>query len=198
LTTLPARADNPATANRKLVWTGGLALEVENVTNAAARAAQAVEKMGGYVESQAVDDNDHAALSLRVPAARLATAICDLSSLGTVRTARVSSRDVSEEYVDTEARMKNAKALRDRLQELLGKATNVTEILSVERELSRLQAEIESAEARIRVLGAQVELASLQLDLHRRTPPAQSRIYGPLGLLWHGLTWFVEKLFVIR
>ena len=192
-------AQSAGQAQRKLIWTGELRLDVDAISNAVQQAAALVEKAKGYVQAQSVDD-DNAQLTVRVPAEALSTTLSALGALGSATVVRVSSSDITEQYVDTESRMKTARALRDRLQGLLDRATNVTEVLSVERELARVQAEIEATEARLRAMAGQVELATLEVYLQRRTPPAEVRrtIYGPIGLVVKGLGWVLEKLWIIR
>lgn len=186
-------------AQRKLIWTGELRLDVETVSNAVQQAARLVEQARGYIQAQSVDD-DSAQLTVRVPADALSPTLSALGTLGSATVVRVSSSDITEQYVDIESRMKTARALRDRLQGLLERATNVTEVLVVERELARVQAEIEASEARLRSLAGQVDLATLEVYLQRRTPHAEDRrtIYGPVGLLVKGLGWVLEKLWIIR
>jgi hypothetical protein len=176
-----------------------LRLDVDILSNTVQRAAHLVEQAKGYIQAQRVDD-DNAHLTVRVPAGALSPTISALSALGSATVVRVSSSDITEQYVDTESRMKTARALRDRLQGLLDRATNVTEVLSVERELARVQAEIEASEARLRAMAGQVDLATLEVYLQRRTPPAEEArtIYGPVGLVVKGLGWVLEKLWIIR
>lgn len=82
--------------------------------------------------------------------------------------------------------------LRDRLTQLLEKAADVKDVLAIETELNRVQADIDSMEGRIKSLKGQVEYATVTLSLERKP------ILGPLGYLFKGLWWGVEKLFVIR
>ena len=187
-----AKAEAQLAAERKFIWTAGLSVEVGTVAPAAARAAELTTQAGGYVETQSFDKERSASLRLRVPAAALKNTVAALENLGKVTSRHVNARDVTEQYVDIEARLKNMAALRDRLKELLGKATDVKDVLALETELNRVQSDLDSLEARMRVLKGQVELATIDLTLDRRP------IYGPLGYFFKGLWWGIEKLFVIR
>ena len=100
--------------------------------------------------------------------------------------------DVTEQYIDVEARLKNKIVLRDRLKQLLEKATTVKDILAIETELHRVQGDIDSMEGRIKSLKGQVDYTTVTISLKRKA------ILGPLGYLFKGLWWGVEKLFVIR
>src|SRR5690606_35284806 len=77
---------------------------------------------------------------------------------------------------DDEARLRNSIALRGRLQQLLDRANNVEEALAIEKELARIQAEIESMRARLDRMKSEVELATLSLTLERK------RVLGPLSV----------------
>ncbi|MBN2054820.1 DUF4349 domain-containing protein, partial [bacterium] len=122
----------------------------------------------------------------------LTTAMSSLASLGEVTGSGMSSEDVTEQYEDTNARLGTMTALRDRLRALLDKAQDVEDILAIEKELGRVQADIDAMQARLRTLEDQVDLASITISIKRR------RILGPLGYVFKGAWWVVEKLFVIR
>jgi hypothetical protein len=88
-------------------------------------------------------------------------------------------------------------ALRDSLKVLLEKAAEVKDVLAVETELNRVQGDIDSMEGRMKSLKGQADLATVELKLI--APEAEKKpIYGPLGYLFKGLWWGVEKLFIIR
>ena len=131
-------------------------------------------------------------MTLRVPTDALDSAVSSIESLGSVTHRSVSSEDVTEQYIDVEARLKNMIALRDRLRKLLEKATDVKAMLAVEKELSRVQADVDSLEGRFRALKKGVDLATIHLTIRR------TRILGPLGYFFKAVWWGVEKLFVIR
>ena len=188
----PATRRAEAGANRMLIHAALLTIEVGNVNDAARRAAELTEKAGGYVERRSDSTEKHAHLALRVPAKSWRTAVEALESLGTVTYRHLSSDDVAEQYIDTDARLKNQIALRDRLRQLLKQAKDVKDILAIEKELSRVQTDIDSMQGRLDSLKAQAKLARISLTLKRK------QILGPLGYLFQGICWVGEKLFVIR
>jgi hypothetical protein len=120
------------------------------------------------------------------------SAIGTMEALGTVYSRSVNGDDVTEKYIDVEARLKNKIALRDRLKQLLNKATEVKDILAIETELNRVQADIDSMEGIIKSLKGQVDFATVELSLERK------QILGPIGYVFKGLWWGVKKLFVLR
>lgn len=184
-----------AVRERMLAWKAFLSVEVADVTNAALRAVAFAEQNGGYLESRSDSSYGGTSLKLRIPANAFTNAMGALEALGAVQSRRVESEDVTEQYVDVEARLKNRIVLRDRLRKLLDQATEVKDVLAIETELNRVQGDVDSMEARIKALKGRVDYAVLDLDL-RQKPPA--KILGPLGYFFKGLFWTIEKLFVIR
>ena len=75
---------------------------------------------------------------------------------------------------------------------LLGKADDVSDVLAVEKELTRVQSEIESMQARFDRLKSEIELSVLTVTLERE------RILGPLGYIGYGVWWAFSKLFIVR
>jgi len=85
-----------------------------------------------------------------------------------------SGRDVTEEYIDLEARLRNLRRQEERLLEILDRAESVKDVLEVERELGRVRGEIERLEGRLRYLSNRVEFATITVELLEPEPIAQS------------------------
>lgn len=181
-----------ATPVRMLVWTASMKLEVKDVEEAARKADSAIRQAGGHVDDSNVNAPEKANLRIRVPAERLNATLDALALLGVEKYRSLSSQDVTESVIDMEARLRNAIALRDRLRALLDRAKDVKDVLDIERELVRVQSEIDSMDGRLKNLRSQVQYATVSLYLERK------RILGPLGYIGKGLMWVIEKLFVIQ
>ena len=91
--------------DRMLAWKASLSIEVADVTNAALRAVALAEQNGGYIESRSDSSYSGTALKLRLPAPAFTNAIGALEALGKVTSRRVENEDVTEQYVDVEARL---------------------------------------------------------------------------------------------
>jgi hypothetical protein len=103
---------------------------------------------------------------LRVPTGRFDGLLADIKKLAEVRSAHTMSDDVSEEYYDVEARIRNKQQEEARLLRLLDDRTaKLEEVLSVEREISRVRGEVEQWQARLRVLSNLTELATLTVRI---------------------------------
>lgn len=192
---LGARADQLGggeKAGRMLVWNANLSLEVSDVGASVDKAAAIAEQFKGYVEQKSGSGETSASLRLKIPAASFNDAVKAMRELGEVSYSRVSGEDVTEQYVDLQARLKNKVELRDRLRQLLQKATDIKDVISIEGELARIQTEIDGMEGRLKLLKGQVDYATIDVSFRRKP------ILGPLGLIFHGIWWGIEKLFVIR
>ncbi len=186
-----AMLEAPAETDRQIIRSAHLTLEVDNLDAARAAAEQDLVARQGYVE--AIHESEQSlTLQFRVPADELDDFLAKLHGLGKVKSASVNSQDVTEQHADLEVRLANNRKLRDRLQQLLDKATTVEEMLAVEKELARVQSEVESLQGRLDRLDSQIALSSVSLTLER------GRILGPLGWLGYGIYWAIEKLFIIR
>jgi len=186
-----------APADRMLAWSAEMTLAVTNLTNAASTIVGQVKQAGGYVEKNEVSYGV-GRLALRVPTATLESTMAALGGLGEVTSRSVAAEDLTDSYVDVDARLKSKQELRERLGGLLGRATNVTEMLAIETELNRVQADIESMTARLQTMQQQVAMATLAVTLHQKGEEPKKPIPGPLGLVIKSVAWVIEKLFWIR
>jgi len=167
---------------RMLIWKAFLTIEVSDV----------IKESKGYIESKSENTEISASLVIRIPSNGLNDILKKLESLGDVTHKTLSSEDVTEFCIDIEARLKNKRALCARMRELLKQATDVQDILAIEKELSRVQSDLDSMEGRLKALKGQVNFATINVTLRRE------EILGPLGYLFTGVWWLVEKLFVIQ
>lgn len=124
---------------------------------------------GGYVQSESSGRDDdgltHATLTLRIPAAAFDEVMNDVSSLGEVTSAQVSTSDVSAEYVDLESRLRHLQAEEAFYLSLIGEAKTVQEMISIREHLSSVQLEKERVQGRMNYLDRQVEFSTLTLSV---------------------------------
>jgi hypothetical protein len=104
--------------------------------------------------------------TLRVPADQLEATIADLRNLGRVDSESQSGQEVTEQYVDLEARLENARNTEQRLTDLLRSRTGkLSDVLAVETEISRVRGEIELMEAERKSLSTQVDFATINANV---------------------------------
>ena len=183
---------------RLRIQRASVSLEVEDVPRAITEIEAIARDADAFVESQSSSRDASAQLVLRVPTDRLESTLSRLAEVGEETRRSIEARDVTDEVGDLQARRTNLIALRDRLRSLLSRAKSVEDVLSVEKELTRLQTELDALDGRLTRLSNDVARARLEIQLSEKQPPEPKRILGPLGYLWVGTKWFVEKLFVIR
>jgi hypothetical protein len=146
-----------------------LSVSVENAAEAA-RAAEAVaDRYGGFVASSNVRDGDkgqEAAITVRVPHARLTDALRDLRAVGTKVTEETrSTQDVTEEFTDVESNIRNLRTTEAQLIALIERANRIEDVMSIQRELTNIRGQIERLEGRRRVLENRAELATIAMRL---------------------------------
>ena len=156
---------NPAgQQERKLIKTGSISLEVEQLASAEEAVLAWCQSFGGYVASS-FNHETNAAFTVRIPAAHFDAAMAAAGNLGRVRSRNVSTQDVSEQFYDLQTRLDTRKILRDRLQAYLAQAKNMEDLLHIERELNSTLTEIESMEGRMRRLSNQIDYSTITVDL---------------------------------
>jgi hypothetical protein len=162
---------NSDALQRKIIYTADVKLVVEEFNSIPSKVEKLVEDFEGYVAGSAVTGSPGIPRSgqwtIRVPVRRYGKFITAVQKLGEVRRVSSDSKDVSEEYYDLEARIRNKKKQEARLLELLADATGkLEEVLSVERELARVREEIERMEGRVRVLNDLTSLTTIELTIN--------------------------------
>ena len=156
---------NPAgQQERKLIKTGSISLEVEQLASAEEAVLEWCQSFGGYVASS-LNHETNAAFTVRIPAVHFDAAMAAAGNLGRVRSRNVSTQDVSEQFYDLQTRLDTRKILRDRLQAYLTQAANMEDLLGIERELNSTLTEIESMEGRMRRLSNQIDYSTITVDL---------------------------------
>jgi len=148
----------PAELAQMLVYLAELQIQVERTSFAENidRVVDIAVSMGGYVSQ-----HDNQRVQVRVPSARFREALRAIEKLGEVTSRKVQAKDVSEEYHDLAVRLKSLRATRDRLEQFLARAKNIAEVLQVEKELSRLNAEVDRIEGRMRFLASQAAFSTI-------------------------------------
>ncbi|HUX47881.1 MAG TPA: DUF4349 domain-containing protein [Dehalococcoidia bacterium] len=157
------------TEDRKIVKTGSMTLEVENITEAMDEVAEMADELNGYVVSSYKYEYERKVLgriTIRVPSEKFEESFTRLRQLAiTVPYETTTAKDVTEEYVDLEAQLSNLQAIESQYLVLMEKAENVEEMLMVQRELSKVRGEIEQIEGRMQYLEQTSETSLIEVDL---------------------------------
>lgn len=174
-------SENP---QRKVIYEATLQVSVANLDSAIRALADKAGEYGGYVANSNRDNTGEpprAYLTCRIPQNRYLDFLGFARSLGEPGNESVDSTDITEEFVDLEARLINRRAHEERLLAMLAEAKNVEELLAVERELSRVREDIEVLEGRLRYLGDKVDLAKVTISLRQEYGPTEVPAVKPVG-----------------
>jgi hypothetical protein len=156
---------------RRIIRRATLDLELADVEQGVARLTGVVESVGGFISSteSQMDQKGtaRATVTAYIPPAHFARVLGDLDGVGRVTRRSIGGQDVSEEFVDLEARLRNFERHEAQLLSFMGKAQKVQDLLSLENELARVRGEIERTAGRLRFLKARSDLATIQVALVR-------------------------------
>lgn len=152
---------------RDVIYTADLVIRVASIPKATAEATRSADDAGGFVFSQETNSSQ-TTLTLKVPTDRFDGVLAAVAGLGRELRRTVKAQDVTAEVVDVEGRLKTAQASADRLRSLLGEAKTAPEVVAVESELAKREADIESLQGRLRVLNDQVALATVSVRFTER------------------------------
>lgn len=154
---------NEFLAQRKLILTGYATIEVNTISNLDNQIEQWVKNFGGYISWS--DGNEKSFnVTVKIPSQKFYDAMNSARDFGTVKNYNINSTDVTDEYYDIDARIESKRILRDKLQGYLQQATNIKDIMEIERELNEVQSELESFEGRMKRLSNQIDFSEINLN----------------------------------
>ena len=170
-------APDPA-AGRKIVRTSSMEMVVQHPAEAAEKITSLAEGMGGYLVSADGGGQNATAgtLTIRVPAARFEGARAEIRKLGLrVESERVDAQDVSRQYVDQDANLRNLQAEEAGYLSILKQAHTVKDMLAVSERLSEVRGQIEQQQAEFNALSRQIETVALTISLRTE---AEAQVFG--------------------
>ncbi|MCX5744162.1 MAG: DUF4349 domain-containing protein [Proteobacteria bacterium] len=170
--TAAAPADSTMAIPEQLVIEGSLTVQVEDIGDLVPALHALVTSMHGRVITEVVSGAEtswSAELKLRVPPDKVEEVVAFLAKRGEIQDKRINATDVSKQMFDQELAIKNLRTTLDRLTALMGGANlNVTQVLEIEKEMTRVRGQIDQLEGDQRFLKDRVGLATLDVSLSRR------------------------------
>lgn len=159
--------------DRKVTKEGEISFETNDIEKAKLKIEKAILEFNGYISNDKVKDYSERyeqQLSVRVPADKFDSLLIRISeNADRIESKNITVTDVTEEYIDLDARLRTKKELELRYQELLKKASKVEEILSIETQMGIIREEIESVEGRFNYLKKKISLSVLSITFYERT-----------------------------
>ena len=228
---MPAEADKggelnqppaaPAELGRKIIRDGRVEMETLEFETTVNGLYQLVSDRGGFVESQSVRGGRYnysslrsASIVIRIPAEAFDEVMNALDALGTVVQSDSNGTDITDQYADTESRVRNLKIQETRILELIAKAEKLEEIVTLEARLSDLRYQIESYENSLRNYDRLLTFSRISLEIGEvqrvtEVKPVPKtlgeRVSQAFDYAWTGLVewsqdflvWLVESMFVL-
>lgn len=175
-----SQASQQVAVERKIIRDADIHLEVAAPAEGQRKLGTIAEAHGGFVvTSEARLQDNHSGdsqpaeivtVQLRVPSTHFEAALAEIRALGSrVRSVKQTGKDVTEEFIDLEARLRTQRALEAQFLEIMKRAQKVSDALEVQTQLAAVRTEIERVEGRRRFLENQAALSTINVTLQ---PPA--------------------------
>lgn len=161
---------NEFSIDRKLIKEGFITMEVKNLQNSRSEIKKLTTEFNAYISNESQSENEtrnEANFTIRIPFNSYEKVCEAIITKGVkIEVSNLTAVDITEEFIDIEARLKTKKALESRYLGLLSQTKNVSEIINIESELEKVRSDIESMENRIKLLGNQSSYSTLQLTIY--------------------------------
>ena len=155
--------------DKKIIKDGTLSINVETIDDSKKKLNTMVKKFNGYVSNETFSDengNSEYSIKIRVPSANFDSLLSAIESGNkNIVSKNISVRDVTEDYIDLETRLKDKKNYLQKYNDLLTRAKSVKDILAIEENTRVIEEEIESTEGKLRYLSDQITLSTLDVTL---------------------------------
>lgn len=174
----------------RIVKTASLSLRVQRgvFDDRFQQATLVAARYGGFVASSQSGRGKRrsGSLVIRVPADRFEQALGDLKRLGRIESQSISGQDVTEQFVDLQARLRNWQAQEAVLLRLMARANTIEESIVVQRQLQEVQLAVEEIRGQLRVLDDQTAFATVTLSMSEVgfVPPRSKDEGLSLGRAW--------------
>ena len=171
-------------SERQVISRASLDVEVTDVSAAITRLRALIESVGGFIEQVSTSGGPHPEsgyASVRVPSERFLDALDSIERLGKPLGQSLGQQDVTGEVIDLEARLRSELRTEESLLKLLDRAVSVSDVLTVERELSRVRANVERLQGQIDFISKSVALATIAVTF---SLPPNFTATAPSASLW--------------
>lgn len=187
----------------KIIRTANVTIRSGRVKEAYDSVISMVKKYDGIIANSSTskyEEREEATLEIKIQPEHFLKFMDELKSVGDIESKNIIEEDVTEEYYDIEARLTNARKVRDRLFDLLNRAYKVEEVLKVEREIERVGEKTERLEGKLRYLNNKTDYARITVTIYNKRVRVVEKIGIKKGFLksfqysikfFFGIIWFV-------
>lgn len=176
----------------KIIKNGNLRFETQNLQNSFIAIQKAIKSHKAYVQNDDSGkdyESTYRHITIRLPNAYFDSFINEISKgVKHFDKKEISAQDVTEEFVDLEARLKAKRTLENRYLEILKKANKVTEILEIEKELASIREEIEAKEGRLKYLQSKVAMSTISIEMYTENPTGTGTTISYGSKMWNAIS----------
>ncbi|MBD0723561.1 hypothetical protein B6A10_00040 [Flavobacterium sp. L1I52] len=187
----PVIAKSEEIIEQKIIKTGDIRFESNDLEETYNQVVVAVKKYHAIIQND-TEGKDYGSIFrkivVRIPSAKFDLFLSDISKGVTYfDNKEISSQDVTEEYIDIDARLKAKKVLEARYLELLKKANKVSEMLEIEAQLSAIREEIEAKEGQLRFMQSQISMSTITLEFYKTVANEGGATISYGSKIWNAL-----------
>ncbi len=188
-------------SNRKLVKNGNIEFETNDLNTTYKKIIEKISKYNGYISSEndlKDDERISKNLDLKIPNDKFDVLIAELDNeIENFDSKNISIEDVTDQYIDISARLKNKKAVEIQYLSLLKKATKISDMLAIEAKIGEIRGEIESVEGSLKALENQVSFSTLNINFYKKTIGTNS-FFSDLGTsLYNGWQYLLKFILLL-
>jgi|GEM_PF-166074 len=167
----------------RLIYNADIQIQVENLESTVKQVKEITNKAGGYYTNETHSGGGgekSVSFTLRIPQTNFESAIHGIEKLASyVQYKGTSSQDVTEQYYDSEIRLKTKRKTLDQYYTILQRTTTIKDILEVQAKINELETEIEGLEGKLRYLSNQVSYSTITLRLFVPVPLDKQKAPDP-------------------
>lgn len=180
------------TNKQKISKSANISLDVDDIKKVENNLEKIIKQYEAIIHNSNISQDGRFYSYIKVPQKNLYLFLQEVEKIGKLTSKSIQKSDISNYFVNTEAKLKNLKLFKIKMSNLLSKSNKIEDILKIERELNRIQIDIDRIEAMYNNQQNRVDYSPVNISFKEET------IYGPVGYILNGLWWGVKKLFIIR
>jgi hypothetical protein len=199
-TAAPVAGSVPGIETR-IIKTAFVTIEVKDVAGSVDAIRNLVTAKGGYLSSSSISEGYNNRLSgtvvLRIPQAEFDTVLAGVKAIGTVRSVSTHGEDVTEEYVDIQAQKTSYQNQLVQYNEIMKKAVNVSDVIEVQRQIDRVQTELNRLEGRLKYLNSRIDMSTITVNLQEPEPVGGETGHSFVTTINEGISGFFGMIDLI-
>ncbi len=177
-----------ATVDRQIIRNADLTVKTEDADAARQKIVKMTEDVGGFLADSTMRVGEagqrYVDIKVRVPATHFDEVLSAIRELGKVGHESIDTQDVTEEFLDLEARLRTLRQAEERLLAMQKRSGKLADLLQIERELATRREQIEKSQGRLRYLKDRVSFSTIQVSLYEKGPAVVGPS-GPYDILYH-------------